>query len=188
MRNLKCAGVCNIGRESVRKSNLQISGQTRVVFGQKKCLGFWFFGWDIRTIHTMFARHFFSRFFVRTDVRTQAVGQRVCARFEWSPHKSREIHSFRLAHSKISEFFAKKNLDQPKMTRSESFGYLYNLFCVKLKILQPSWWFCLKNLLANLNWTFQSFPTNATTCGSDWKFHIYFVLKLKFINDPDGFV
>ena len=85
---------------------------------------------------TIFARLVFSRFFVRTgvrtfrtcshDVRTQAVGQRVCARFDRNSHKSGEINSFRLAHPKILEFFAKKNLDQLKMNTSECFGYLYS--------------------------------------------------------------
>ena len=55
-------------------------------------------------VRTMFARLIFSRFSVRTDVRrfracshdvrTQAVGQRVCARFERNLHKSQEIHTF----------------------------------------------------------------------------------------------
>ena len=41
MRNLNVQVSGKIGRESVRKSNIQISRQTQVVFGQKiKCLGF----------------------------------------------------------------------------------------------------------------------------------------------------
>ena len=89
----------------------------------------------------------FARMFVHfAHVRTQAVGQRVCARFERNLNKSREIRSFRLARPKIFEFFAKKNLDQLKMNTSECFGYLstpvYSV--LKLKILQTSWWFCWK--------------------------------------------
>ena len=78
---------------------------------------------------TIFARFVFSRFFIRTDVRTfgtclhdartQAVGQRVCARFDRNSHKAGEIHSFRLAHPKILEFFAKKTL-----TNRNEFRYL----------------------------------------------------------------
>ena len=65
---------------------------------------------------TIFARPAFSKFFVCTfracshDLRTQAVGQRVCARFDRNQHKSGENHSFRLAHPKIFEFLQRKTL------------------------------------------------------------------------------
>ena len=83
-------------------------------------------------LRTIFARVVFSRlFFVCTfracshDLRTQAVGQRVCARLDRNLHKSGENHSFRLAHPKVFEF-KKKNLDQLKMNTLECFDYLHS--------------------------------------------------------------
>ena len=95
----------------------------------------WFFRTDFRTFHafshdfrtTCFFKVFLcmdfrtvshdfraSKFFVRTfracshDLRTQAVGQRVCARFDRNQHKTGENHSFRFAHPKLFEFLRRK--------------------------------------------------------------------------------
>ena len=192
VRNLNVQVSGKIGQELVRKSSGFRSGQKMFRVWASPC-DFWseiwickffgkigeFFGeisaksgiWMncSHRSHYVCTTCFFSRLFVRTDVRTfrtcshhvrtPAVGQRVCARLERNLHKSREINSFRLAHPRIFEFFAKT---KPWPTENEQIGMFLVIctvyFVFKLKILQPSWWFCLKNLLANLNWTFQSFP------------------------------
>ena len=87
VRNLKCADFWGSGRESVIKSKMQISRQTRVVFDQEiKCLGFlrkpvrfsvrnlnmqilgqnWGFScqeWNLDEMFATFARWFFSHGF-----------------------------------------------------------------------------------------------------------------------------
>ena len=143
-------------------------------------------------VSRVFARLALSRFFVGTDVRTfrecshdvrtQAVGQRVCARFDQNLHKSGEIPSFRLVHPKIFEFFCKENLDQLKMNTSESFGYLYSWFCVKTEdspnILM------MFTLLANLDCTFQNFLKKQSVFQIE--IFTYFVLKSwSLSSDPD---
>ena len=125
---------------SVRNLNVQIFGQNWGFFGEVSAKsGIWMkcshHSHDVRTtcfFQAVFSHgfsHVFARFshdlFVQGfclhgcshvlarcshDVRTQAVCQRVCARFDRNSHKSGEIHSFRLAHSKFFEFFAKKTL------------------------------------------------------------------------------
>ena len=89
---------------------------------------------------TVFARSAFSRFFflarfarVRTIFarRPEAVGQRVCPRFDRNLHKSGENRSFRLAHPKIFEFFTKTNRDQLKTNTSECLVICTGCFCVK---------------------------------------------------------
>ena len=86
-----------------------------------------FFRTDFRTFRTVshdFRTTCFFRVFcshVSHDLRTQAVGQRVCARFDWNQHKSGENHSFRLAHPKFLNFYKEK----PWPIENEHIGMLW---------------------------------------------------------------
>ena len=166
---------------------------------------------------TIFARPAFSRFFFRTnfrtfrtvshDFRTTCFFKVFCSHvlrvFARSSHAGRRPACLCQIRSKSAQIlrkslvsigapknfwiFTKKTLTSWKWTHRNVLGICTVDFVWKLKILQTFWFFWLKNLLANLNWTLQNFPQKNNHVCFRFQFSRILCQNWSLSSVPDGF-